>query len=172
MTDTGTPTPAIAMTMLDGRKTAVTGVVPPQLREAIIRETWPGVTDVAPLAALAKLMARSVILAPLAWLPLALTVGKRITPGLAKRYTLTNRRLMIRRGLKPTPSSEVALSEIEDVRLADGSYDEYFRTGDLEVIAKGQVAMTLEAVPEPEAFRRAILQAKVSWGKVAAPAEA
>ena len=74
---------------------------------------------------------------------------------------------MIRRGFRGAPSQEVALADIEDVRLDEGSYNAFFRAGDLEVVAKGQVAMRLEAVKNPEAFRRAILNARAVWGKPA-----
>ena len=40
------------MTNLNGRAGAVTGVVPPEVAEAVIRTTWPGVADIPPLAGL------------------------------------------------------------------------------------------------------------------------
>jgi hypothetical protein len=156
------------MTMLDGRKLAVTGVVPPQRAEAMIRETWPGVNDVPAVAGLAHALMRTIVLAPLAWLMLAPCYFKKILPFIAKRYTLTNRRVMIRRGLKPKPSREVALADIDDVRLEEGSFNAFYRTATLEIVSKGQVAMRLRAVKDPESFRRAVLNAKAAWGKAAA----
>jgi hypothetical protein len=163
------------MTMLDGRKAAVTGLLPPQRGEALVRETWPGVDDVPGVAGLAHALMRTVVLAPVAWLMLAPCYFKKVLPFVAKRYTLTNRRLMIRRGLKPTPSREVALHDIDDVRIAEGSINSFYRTATLEVISKGQVALRLRAVKDPESFRRAVLNARDAWGKapaaVNAPAE-
>jgi hypothetical protein len=156
------------MTMLDGRKMAVTGVVPPQRAEARIRETWPGVNDVPAVAGLAHALMRTIVLAPLAWLMLAPLYFKKILPFIAKRYTLTNRRVMIRRGLKPVPSHEVALADIDDVRIEEGSLNPFYRSATLEVISKGQVALRLPAVKDPESFRRAILNARAAWGKLAA----
>ncbi len=144
--------------MFDGRKGT----------EQLIRETWPGATDTPLLAGLAHLLMRTIVLAPLAWLPLALGLGKKVMPFLAKRYTLTNRRIMIRHGLNPSVAKEVALADIDDVVLEDGTYNAFYHTGHLDVIVKGQVAMKLHAVPEPEAFRRAILLTKDSWGTGAA----
>jgi uncharacterized membrane protein YdbT with pleckstrin-like domain len=160
------------MTMLDGRKSPVTGVVPPQTAEAMIRETWPGVDDVPGVADLAKLLMRTIILAPLAWLLLAPCYFKKVLPFIAKRYTLTNRRIMIRRGLKPKPSREVALADVEDVRVEEGTFDRFYRSATLQIISKGQVAMRLRAVKDPETFRRAILNAKAAWAPNAAPAPA
>jgi hypothetical protein len=88
---------------------------------------------------------------------------KKILPFIARRYTLTNRRIMIQRGLKPVPIQEVALADIEGVRVPEGSFDPFFETGTLEIIVKGQVALTLTGVPEPEGFRHAILNACAAW---------
>jgi hypothetical protein len=161
------------MNMLDGRKLAVTGVVPPQRGEAIIRETWPGVDDVPAIASLAHTLMRTIVLAPVAWLLLAPCYFKKILPVFAKRYTLTNRRLMIRRGWKARPKREVALADIDDVRIEEGSFNSFYRTATLEVVSRGEVAMRLRAVKDPESFRRAILGAKVAWAKAGtAPAAA
>jgi hypothetical protein len=144
---------------------AVAGLTPPQTGEAVIREAWPSVVDASPAAAnLGKTLIRSVFLAPLGWLLLAPLYFKKILPFLARRYTVTNRRVMIQRGLKPAPTHEVALADVEDVRIAEGSFDDFYKSGTLEVLTKGgQVALTLPGVPEPEGFRRAILNACAAW---------
>jgi Bacterial PH domain len=160
------------MTILDGRKQAVTGLMPPQQGEALIRETWPGVDDVPGIAGLAHTLMRTIVLAPIAWLLLAPCYFKKILPFIAKRYTLTNRRVMIRRGLKPKPAREVALSDIEDVRIQEGTLNSFYRTATLEIVSHGSVAMRLRAVKDPETFRRAILNARTAWGKAPAPASA
>ena len=86
---------------------AVTGLTPPQLAEAVIREKWPAVVAVQPgLAVLAQALTRTILLAPVAWLLLAPAFALKFFPFLCKRYTLTNRRLMIQRGLKPRPIHE------------------------------------------------------------------
>src|SRR6516162_8516541 len=83
---------------------AVAGLTPPQLAEAMIREAWPSVRGVqAGLAGLAARLIKSLFLAPLGWLVNGLLFGKKFAPYICKRYTLTNRRLMIRAGWKPAP---------------------------------------------------------------------
>src|SRR4051794_22584824 len=85
-------------------KQAVTGLTPPQLGEAMIREVRPTVVDAqAGASALGEKLIRSIILAPLGWLLMAPLYFKKIMPFISKRYTLTNRRLMIQKGLKPAP---------------------------------------------------------------------
>ena len=143
---------------------AVTGVMPPQLGEALIREAWPTVLEAqSGVAHLAQRLIKTVVLAPLGWLLLLPLFGKRLLPFLSKRYTLTNRRLMVRRGLRPKPAQAIALSDIDEVRLVPDSFDRFYLSATLEVLSKGQVAMTLPGVPEPEGFRHAVVNAVKAW---------
>ncbi len=151
-------------TMTDGRKQASEhGLVPPEVGETTIRVVWPSVATSPAVAGLGRWMMRTIILAPLAWLMLAPFYFKKILPFLARRYTLTNSRLMIQKGWSRKPAGEIALAEIDDVRLQPGSYDGFYRTANLEIIAKGRVALTLPAVPNPESFRHAIVNAYKAW---------
>jgi len=70
---------------------------------------------------------------------------------------------MIQRGWKPEAVQEVPLTEIDDVRIGPGGVDTFYLSGDLEVIARGQVVMKLPGVPEPEGFRHAIINAVKAW---------
>ena len=157
--------------MQDVRDQAVTGLVPPQVAEAMIREVFPSVAASPAIAGLGRALMKSMILAPLAWPLLALLYFKKILPFLAIRYTLTNRRLMIRRGLQARPSHEVALSEIDDVRVERDANSEFYRAGNLVILADGKPIMTLVGVPEPESFRHAIINGYKAWvpGRANAP---
>jgi hypothetical protein len=144
---------------------AVAGLTPPQVAEAMIREVWPSVRSVsAGIASLSARLMRSVVLAPLGWMLNSLLFFRKFAPFLCQRYTLTNRRLMVRRGWKPVPVQELPLTDIDDVRLLADSYDPFYRSGDLYVLSGGKEAMKLSAVPEPESFRQAILNAVKAWG--------
>jgi len=143
---------------------AITGVVPPSLGEARIREAFPSLMGVAAApAALARTLNKTYFLAPLGWLIQAPLFALKFAPMVCRRYTLTNRRLMIQRGWKPAPAQEVPLSEIDDVRIGPGGVDSFYLCGDLEVISRGQVVLRLAAVPEPEGFRHAVLNAVHAW---------
>jgi hypothetical protein len=147
-----------------GPRQAVAGLMPPQLGEAMIREVWPSILGIsAPLARLSGKLIRSVFLAPLGWMFNALLFGRKIAPALCQRYTLTNRRLMIQRGWKPAPVQEIALKDIDDVRLVAESYDAFYRAGDLLVMSGGKEAMKLAAVSDPESFRQAIVNTVRAW---------
>lgn len=144
---------------------AVAGLMPPELAEAMIREVWPSVRGIsAGIAGLSASLMRSIFLAPLGWMLNGLLFGRKLAPAICQRYTLTNRRLMVRRGWKPAPVHEVTLKDIDDVRLIADSYDAFYRSGDLQVLSGGKEVLKLGGVPEPESFRQAILNAVKSWG--------
>src|SRR5947209_18341159 len=103
--------------MVDYRQQAITGVVPPEVGEAKIREVWPSVASAPAVAGLGQKLSRTIILAPLAWLVMSAVYFGKLLPFVASRYTLTNRRLMIRRGWKGVPSHEIPLARIDDVRV-------------------------------------------------------
>src|ERR1700693_4110973 len=98
--------------MVDYRLQAVTGVVPPEVGEAKIREAWPSVASWPAVAALGQQLTRTIVLAPLAWLIMSAVYFGKLLPFAASRYTLTNRRLMIRRGWHGTPTHEILLANI------------------------------------------------------------
>jgi uncharacterized membrane protein YdbT with pleckstrin-like domain len=156
-------------TMSDMRQQAVTGVVPPQVAEAVIRIVWPSVTVFPAVANLGQRLIRSVVLAPLGWMVLLPIYFLKVLPFLARRYALTNRRLMIQRGLKFKTSAEVSLADIDAIRIDANSINSFFRAADLEVVSKGKVVLRLPGVPDPESFRWAVLNACVAWvpGKAA-----
>jgi hypothetical protein len=149
--------------MTDARRQAVTGVIPPQLGEAVIREAWPSVARFPAVAALGRRLMLTIFGAPLAWLLLAPFYFSKILPFVACRYTLTNRRLMIQKGLKPRPLHEVALADIEEVRVVSDGNSDFYRAANLEICSGGKITLTLAGVPGPEAFRHAILNAVKAW---------
>ncbi len=149
----------------------VTGVVPPQLQEAMIREVWATVAANGPVMTMGRKLISTIFLAPLGWLLIAPFWAKRFLgflPGLSfltVKYTLTNRRLMIRAGMKPHATKEIPLNEIGEVRIRTDSNSAFYDTGDLIVQRKdGATAFEMPGAPEPESFRQTILQARDAWG--------
>jgi hypothetical protein len=149
--------------MLDVRQQAVTGVVPPQVAEAKIREAWPSVARSPAVANLGRALTRTIVLAPVAWLVMSVLYFGKVLPILARRYTLTNRRLMIRKGWSGKVAQEVALGDIDDVRLHADANSTFFRAATLEIVSKDKVVMTLPGTPEADSFRVAILNACNAW---------
>src|SRR5262245_47865782 len=149
----------------------VTGVVPPQLQEAMIREVWATVAANGPVMTMARKLITSIFLAPLGWLLIAPFWAKRFLgflPGLSfltVKYTVTNRRLMIRAGMKPQATKEIPLDQIGEVRIRTYSNSAFYDTGDLIILRQdGSTAFEMPGAPEPESFRQTILQARDAWG--------
>ncbi|MFO0809766.1 MAG: PH domain-containing protein [Gemmataceae bacterium] len=155
--------------LTDVNDQAVTGVTPPQIGEAIIRDVWPSISATPAAGNFARFCYKTIVLAPIAWLALAPLYFKKLLgvgplAGLAERYRLTNRRLMVCKGLMPVPEKEIALNRIKDVKLITDDNSEFFVSGTLEVIdTDDKTAMTLAGVPEPESVRQSILQAVFAW---------
>jgi hypothetical protein len=161
--------------MAEVKTQAVAGVTSPQVGEALIRDAWPGVTSNPAAAKTAHKFYQSgplrYVLAPIGWLILSPFLLKRLAgalpglSGLMKRYRLTNRRLMVCKGVKSEPIQEVGLERIKDVRLKTNETGDYFFGGDLEVIGEnGQVLLEMPGVREAESFSHAIRHAAAAWG--------
>jgi uncharacterized membrane protein YdbT with pleckstrin-like domain len=136
---------------------------PIAIQETRIREVWPSVARSPAIAAIGKMLTKTIILAPLAWLVMGGIYFLKVLPIFAIRYKLTDERIMIVRGWGAKVSQAVALSDIDDVQLDPATVDHFFRSADLKIISGGKVAMTLTAVPDAEAFRHAILDSRNAW---------
>ena len=141
----------------------VTGVMPPLLGEARIREAFPSVARAPAVATLGRALTATIVLAPLAWLLMAAVYFGKLLPLIGRRYTLTNRRLMIRTVWKGVALKEVPLADLDDVRVVTDANSDFFRAANLEIVSKGQVVLTLPGVPEPEGFKHAIINACNAW---------
>ena len=141
----------------------ITGVMPPQLGEARIREAFPSVASKPAVASLGRTLTRTIVLAPLAWLLMAPVYFGKLLPFVGRRYTITNRRVMVRTLWKAAVLKEIALADIDEVRVVLDANSDFFRAANLEIVSKGQVALTLPGVPEPEGFRHAIVNACNAW---------
>ncbi len=146
----------------------ISGITPSLVAERLIMEVWPSISAYAAGRLVGQLFSIPGRIGPVRitlfiglvifWLPLAVYFW----PGrLGTRYSLTNKRLMIRKGLMGRPSHEVPLEEIEHVRARVRPGQGYFLAADLEVIDRdGQVRLVLPGVSQAESFRRAILKAR------------
>lgn len=149
--------------MAEARPQAITGVVAPDKAETLVRERWPSVARNTAIATLGHRLTCTIILAPLAWLLMAGLFFGKLLPIIGRRYAVTNRRVMIRKGWKGAAGEEVKLGDIDDVRIVTDSNSDFFRAANLEIISNGKVAMTMRGVPEPESFRHAILDTRNAW---------
>lgn len=83
------------------------------------------------------------------------------------RYTLTDQRIRVDRGMRREVIQSIPLDDIEDIRLVDHS--PFTRTGTLEVVCKGAVQLKMVAISDPEPALRTIqkaVQSRISTQKV------
>jgi uncharacterized membrane protein YdbT with pleckstrin-like domain len=149
--------------MMEVRKQIFTGLVPPQTGEALVRQVFPSVAASSAIATLGRALMRTIVLAPLGWLIMALPYFGKVLPFIGRRYSLTNRRLMIRHGWSQKIALEVPLGKIDEVRIHEDANSPFFRAATLEIVSDGQVVMRLPGVPGPEGFRHAIVDARNAW---------
>ena len=151
-------------------KQPIAGVTPPELEEVDAMTIWPTIGAkragrlVGMLAAvqtgwghfftLGKLWA-------LATIPVSLAVfGWQLMPRVCRRYTLTNRRIIVRKGLMPADERWIGLDEFDgiDVEVLPGQ--EWLHAGDLVFKRSGIEALRLAGVSRPEVFRQVCLTAQ------------
>lgn len=141
----------------------INGLTPPAVAECRVREVYPSVASWPTIARIGRKLTRTVLLAPLGWIAMASVYFGKLKPFLMVRYTLSNRRLMIRHGWSGKVGKEIALADIDDVRITTDDNSTFFRAANLEVIKNGQVAFTLLGVPDPESFKQIILTTRNAW---------
>lgn len=141
----------------------ITGLTPPAQAETRVREVWPSVAAWPGIAALGRQLTMTIVLAPLAWAIMGVFYFGKLLPFFMCRYSITNRRIMIRRGWAGTVEKEVPLGSIDDARVVYDGNTEFFRAGTLEILSQGKVVMTLPGVPAPDSFCQILLNTRNAW---------
>lgn len=151
----------------------IAGVTPPDVREAAIMTVWPSISVTGAGRLIGRLSSIRLgagaftlgKLLALACIPLGLAIYFAMrNPFVLQRYTLTNRRVAVRRGMRRGSSARfyrwVELDRFDSIDLVVRPGQEWFPAGDL-VFKSGNVeTFRLAAVPHPEAFRRTCLKAR------------
>jgi len=154
----------------------IPGVVPPQLREATVMTVWPSVALYGPGRALGRLydirwpdiyIFRLGNLIALLSIPIALVLYfARIAPVIGTRYRLTNRRILVERGLTGVEDKALDLDRFDSVTIAVEPGQEWYHAGDL-VFKLGNVeTFRLVGVSRPAAFRATILKSHLAHAGV------
>ncbi len=152
-------------------KQAIAGVSPSQTSEVTIMTVWPSVASMPQGRALGKLYAIKSGLGSfltfgklfmMVTIPLALGLYfARILPVIGRRYRLTNRRVIVQKGLAGVNDRFIALDDFDaiDVQVLPGQA--WYHAGDL-VFRSGTVeSFRLSGVSRPEAFRQTCLKARM-----------
>jgi hypothetical protein len=108
-------------------------------------------------------------LALLATIPLGLMLylSMRI-PWAIRRYRLTNRRVMIERGINPQVEQYVDLDRFDAIDLVVSPGQEWYAAGDL-IFRRGPIeTLRLSGVSRPESFRQTCLKTRQAYVGAAA----
>jgi hypothetical protein len=152
--------------------TPITGVVPSELAEVTCKVVWPtiGATRLGRIVGqlsdvrlgwgqfftLGKLLA-------VASIPLALAVyAWQLMPYLCRRYTLTNRRIIIRKGLTGVDGRWISLEDFDSIRVEILPGQEWLHAGDLVFRHGDHEVLRLPGVSRPETFRQVCLSARTA----------
>ena len=87
----------------------------------------------------------------------------RFLPGVAKRYTLTNRRVVIQTGLRPDDESWVDLDHFDQIDVEVLPGQQWYPAGNLVFRNGPIVTFRLPGVLRPETFRRTCLKARQGY---------
>jgi hypothetical protein len=154
----------------------ISGVVPPATAEATVMTVWPSVASTTMGRSLGRLyriregfgpvsVGRLALLATIP-IGLMLYLSMRL-PWAIMRYRLTNRRVMIERGINPKVEQYVDLDRFDAIDLVVSAGQEWYAAGDL-VFRRGPIeTLRLSGVSRPESFRQTCLKVRQSYVAVA-----
>jgi hypothetical protein len=151
----------------------IAGVAPAEWRETTIMTVWPSVARYGLGQLLGKAFAirwpdvyifRLGNLIALLSIPVALALYfVRILPFVGVRYTVTNRRIIVQRGITGTLEKAIDFDRFSTVDIEFQPGQEWYDAGDL-VFRQGNVeTFRLEGVSRPVAFREVCVKAHMAY---------
>jgi len=141
----------------------IAGVMPSDLAEVTCKVVWPTIgalpagrlvgrlggvrIGIGQFFTLGKLLA-------LASIPLSLVVyAWQLMPYICRRYALTNRRIVIRKGLMPVDEKWISYDEFDAVEVEVLPGQEWLHAGDVVFKRAGSEVLRLPGVSRPDVFR-------------------
>jgi len=148
------------------------GVAPPELAEVTSMVVWPtiGATRAGRLVGqlagiqcglggfftIGKLMA-------VATIPISLAVfAWQLMPLVCRRYRLTDRRIVVHKGLSAVEERSIGLDEFDAIEIVTLPGQEWLHAGELIFRLGGREVFRLAGVSRPEAFRQVCLKARTA----------
>ena len=101
------------------------------------------------------------VLLSVATLPVSLAVyAWQLMPFAARRYRLTNRRIVIQCGLTPVDGPSIAYEDFDAIEVQTLPGQAWLHAGDLVFRSEGKEIFRLSGVSRPEVFRQVCLDAQ------------
>jgi hypothetical protein len=99
----------------------------------------------------------------LATIPVSLTVFCwQLMPYVCRRYLLTNRRVIVQKGLSAVAGQSLGLDEFDAIDVAVLPGQAWLNTGDVVFLRDGKEVLRLPGVSRPEIFRQVCLKARTA----------
>jgi hypothetical protein len=105
----------------------------------------------------------------LALLTIPLSLGVfcwQLLPYVARRYRITNRRIVIGRGLSGVAGGSIGMDEFDEIRVEQLPGQAWLRAGEVLYLRDGRERFRLSGVSRPEVFRRVCLETQMSLASV------
>ena len=98
-----------------------------------------------------------------ATIPISLAVFVwQLLPVVMRRYCLTNRRLIVQRGLARGEERSIGLDQFDALEIHLLAGQEWLRSGDVVFLRGGQEVFRLAGVPRPQTFRELCLKQRTT----------
>jgi len=154
----------------------IAGVMPADIKEATVMTVWPSVSVYGLGRTLGKLLAirwpdiyifRVGNLIALLSIPVALVLYfMRVAPFIGIRYRLTNRRIIVERGLSGVEDKAVDLDRFDTINIEIQPGQAWYHAGDLAFKLGTVETFRLEGVSRPAAFRETCLKSHLAHATV------
>ena len=152
---------------------AISGVSPASVKEVTVMTVWPSNAKYTLGRMLGSLYAirfpdilffRLGNLIALASIPIALVLFfMRIAPGIGTRYRVTNRRVIVEKGLRSLPEKSVDLDRFNAIEIDVRPGQEWYFAGDL-IFRQGNIeTFRLEGVSRPESFKEVCMKGHLAY---------
>lgn len=151
---------------------AIAGVSPAETKEMTVMTVWPSVAMFGAGRALGNLYSirwpdvyifRLGHLLALAFIPVSLVLFfMRILPGIGRRYRLTNRRIIVERGIQGIEERSVELDRFDSIAIEVLPGQAWYDAGDLVFKLGATETFRLPGVSRPEAFRQTCLKSHMA----------
>ncbi len=149
----------------------IAGVVPADISETTCKVAWPSIGAFQAGRLVGRLAASKSGVGPLtlgnlwaaATIPLSLAVyAWQLMPYVCRRYALTNRRIIVRKGLMPVDERWINLTEFDSIEIEILPGQQWLHCGEMIFKRNGGEVLRLSGVPRPEVFRVACMNVRTA----------
>lgn len=154
-------------------KQAIAGVVPIDEEEAAVATVWPSLSVYRLGRMIGQLCAirwPDLYILRLGNLMALLSIGPaiilyfwRVLPVTGIRYCLTNRRIVVQKGMRGVEDRSIDLDAFDSIETETSPGQEWYHASDLVFKSDGTEKFRLESVPYPEAFRHSCLATRAAF---------